>query len=155
MTVSLLKLVVLLVYFQCILPTQHVPQSTTKYGIVRPYTSQKLIKQSLNSLLAIPYEPDARTSDNVQLIDTDLYSRQLFVYGATAQQRLSESKILILGKSSLACEIAKNLALAGVGSITVQDIGSETLVAASLIGKDTSLLSYLQSLNPQIKVGEH
>ncbi len=63
-------------------------------------------------------------------VDEQLYSRQLFVYGRTAQQRLGKAHVLlydmtgISGTSGvsahpLAAEVAKNLALAGVGSLTI------------------------------------
>ncbi|CAM9193803.1 unnamed protein product, partial [Heterosigma akashiwo] len=45
-------------------------------------------------------------------IDESLYSRQLYVLGKDAQQRISTSKVLISGLSGLGAEIAKNLILA-------------------------------------------
>lgn len=87
-------------------------------------------------------------SSNV--VDEQLYSRQLFVYGRSAQQRLLSSHVLVAGEGSTTIEILKNLALAGVGHITIVsgDIGSDI----SLKGSTVSLLDYARALNPQIRV---
>ncbi|KAG2541499.1 hypothetical protein PVAP13_9NG713014 [Panicum virgatum] len=54
-------------------------------------------------------------------IDEDLHSRQLVVYGREAMRRLFASNVLISGLNGLGAEIAKNLALAGVKSVTLHD----------------------------------
>ncbi|KAK9455417.1 hypothetical protein V1511DRAFT_352428 [Dipodascopsis uninucleata] len=54
-------------------------------------------------------------------IDESLYSRQLYVLGEEAMKRLNHSNILIVGMKGLGVEIAKNVALAGVKSITLYD----------------------------------
>lgn len=59
--------------------------------------------------------------DNSQEIDEGLYSRQLYVLGHEAMKRMSNSNVLIVGLKGLGVEIAKNVCLAGVKSITVYD----------------------------------
>jgi len=54
-------------------------------------------------------------------IDESLYSRQLYVLGHEAMKRMSESNVLIVGLKGLGVEIAKNIALAGVKSLTLHD----------------------------------
>jgi len=54
-------------------------------------------------------------------IDESLYSRQLYVLGHEAMKRMSASNVLIVGLKGLGVEIAKNIALAGVKSLTVYD----------------------------------
>jgi len=54
-------------------------------------------------------------------IDDTLYSRQRYVLGDSAMLRLARSRVLIYGLGGLGVEIAKNVALAGVKSITLQD----------------------------------
>lgn len=54
-------------------------------------------------------------------IDTDLYSRQLYVLGMEAMQRMRQSNVLIVGLSGLGVEVAKNVILAGVRSVTLHD----------------------------------
>ncbi|KAK5103526.1 E1 ubiquitin-activating protein [Lithohypha guttulata] len=54
-------------------------------------------------------------------IDESLYSRQLYVLGHEAMKRMGSSNILISGLKGLGVEIAKNIALAGVKSLTLHD----------------------------------
>lgn len=54
-------------------------------------------------------------------IDESLYSRQLYVLGHEAMKRMGSSHILIAGLRGLGVEIAKNIALAGVKSLTLFD----------------------------------
>ena len=54
-------------------------------------------------------------------IDESLYSRQLYVLGHEAMKRMSASNVLIVGLKGLGVEIAKNIALAGVKSLTLFD----------------------------------
>ena len=54
-------------------------------------------------------------------IDESLYSRQLYVLGHEAMKRMGSSNILISGLKGLGVEIAKNIALAGVKSLTLFD----------------------------------
>lgn len=54
-------------------------------------------------------------------IDESLYSRQLYVLGHDAMKQMSSSNVLIVGALGLGAEIAKNIALAGVKSVTLYD----------------------------------
>lgn len=54
-------------------------------------------------------------------IDESLYSRQLYVLGHEAMKRMGASHVLIVGLRGLGVEIAKNVALAGVKSLTLYD----------------------------------
>uniref|UniRef100_A0A665UML6 E1 ubiquitin-activating enzyme n=1 Tax=Echeneis naucrates TaxID=173247 RepID=A0A665UML6_ECHNA len=56
-------------------------------------------------------------------IDEGLYSRQLYVLGHDAMKRLQNSNVLISGMKGLGVEIAKNVILGGVRSVTVHDQG--------------------------------
>ncbi|XP_073141807.1 ubiquitin-activating enzyme E1 1-like isoform X2 [Henckelia pumila] len=90
-------------------------------------------------------------------IDEDLHSRQLAVYGRETMRRLFASNILISGVQGLGAEIAKNLILAGVKSVTLHDEGSVELwdLSSSFIfteedlGKNRALAAVpkLQELN--------
>ena len=91
-------------------------------------------------------------------VDEQLYSRQIFVYGKNAQQSLSSSHVIVKGSNKpLAAEIVKNLALAGVGKITVVSGVPSSLDAASLgssvsLTGGESIAEYARSLNPLIAV---
>ncbi|KAK8477102.1 hypothetical protein V6N13_061248 [Hibiscus sabdariffa] len=68
--------------------------------------------------------------------ETALYDRQIRVWGADAQRRLSKSHILIYGMTGTVAEFCKNIVLAGVGSVTLVDervVAEESLSANFLI----------------------
>nr|XP_003409697.1 ubiquitin-like modifier-activating enzyme 7 isoform X1 [Loxodonta africana] len=56
-----------------------------------------------------------------KLLDEELYSRQLYVLGSEAMQRIQGAKVLLSGLRGLGAEVAKNLVLMGVGSLTLHD----------------------------------
>uniref|UniRef100_A0A8C2J7D2 E1 ubiquitin-activating enzyme n=1 Tax=Cyprinus carpio TaxID=7962 RepID=A0A8C2J7D2_CYPCA len=56
-------------------------------------------------------------------IDEGLYSRQLYVLGHDAMKRMQSSNVLISGLRGLGVEIAKNIILGGVKSVTLHDQG--------------------------------
>lgn len=95
-------------------------------------------------------------------IDEDLHSRQLAVYGRDTMRRLFASNILLSGINGLAAEIAKNLILAGVKSVTLHDemtvdlwdLSSNFLFSEDDVGKNRALASSqkLQELNNSVIV---
>ncbi|KAF3454878.1 hypothetical protein FNV43_RR05326 [Rhamnella rubrinervis] len=101
---------------------------------------------------------DANPSD----IDEDLHSRQLAVYGRETMRRLFASNVLVSGMQGLGVEIAKNLVLAGVKSVTLHDEGvvelwdlsSNFLFSENDVGKNRTLASVqkLQELNNAVVV---
>ncbi|CAH8849363.1 unnamed protein product [Trichobilharzia szidati] len=54
-------------------------------------------------------------------LDESLYSRQLYVYGTEGMRRMATTDILVIGLEGLGLEIAKNITLAGVKSVTLCD----------------------------------
>lgn len=60
-------------------------------------------------------------------IDEGLYSRQLYVLGHDAMRRMANSDILISGIGGLGVEIAKNVILGGVKSVTLHDQATCTI----------------------------
>ncbi|KAK4359233.1 hypothetical protein RND71_021462 [Anisodus tanguticus] len=101
---------------------------------------------------------DARNSPSD--IDEDLHSRQLAVYGRETMRRLFASNVLVSGLQGLGAEIAKNLILAGVKSVTLHDEGNVELWDLSSnfifteedVGKNRALSSIqkLQELNNSV-----
>ncbi|KAA3456821.1 SUMO-activating enzyme subunit 1B-1-like isoform X2 [Gossypium australe] len=68
--------------------------------------------------------------------ETALYDRQIRVWGADAQRRLSKSHILVCGMKGTVAEFCKNIVLAGVGSVTLVDdrvVTNESLSSNFLI----------------------
>ncbi|MCJ1287744.1 hypothetical protein MMC26_007096 [Xylographa opegraphella] len=68
----------------------------------------------------VPAPERAQDTTNAE-IDESLYSRQLYVLGHEAMKRMGSSHVLIAGMRGLGIEIAKNIALAGVKSLTLFD----------------------------------
>ncbi|KAK9481369.1 hypothetical protein V1514DRAFT_300802 [Lipomyces japonicus] len=97
-----------------------------------------------------------------QEIDEGLYSRQLYVLGAEAMKRLNNSNILIVGLKGLGVEIAKNVTLAGVKSITLwdpaptrlEDLSSQFFLREKDIGipRAVATAQRLAELNQYVKV---
>ncbi|XP_060720529.1 ubiquitin-like modifier-activating enzyme 6 isoform X1 [Tachysurus vachellii] len=54
-------------------------------------------------------------------IDDSLYSRQRYVLGDSAMKQMARSSVFLSGMGALGLEIAKNIVLAGVKSVTLHD----------------------------------
>eukprot|EP00501_MAST-03F_sp_TOSAG23-6_P001867 GSMAST32.ASY1.ANO1.1945.1 assembled CDS len=67
--------------------------------------------------MASAMDTDQREHD----VDEGLYSRQLYVMGHEAQRRMQGSDVLIAGLGGVGVEIAKNIILAGVKSVSLYD----------------------------------
>jgi len=72
----------------------------------------------LNHILICPASTSPLTliSDEIAL-----YDRQIRLWGMKAQQKIRNANVLLVTVKALGNEIAKNLALAGVGSLTLHD----------------------------------
>lgn len=91
-----------------------------------------------------------------------VYDRQLRVWGIEVQKRLNAARILIAGCSGLAAEVAKNIALAGIGSLSLMDDtpcssadpGNFLLSADAKRNSSVAEVSAaaLQEMNPLVKV---
>ncbi|KAK0580392.1 hypothetical protein LWI29_001344 [Acer saccharum] len=97
--------------------------------------------------------------------ETALYDRQIRVWGADAQRRLSKSHILVCGMKGTVAEFCKNIVLAGVGSLTLVDdrvVTEEALYANFLVQPDESMFGgktiaevccdSLKEFNPMVRV---
>ncbi|GAV73594.1 ThiF domain-containing protein/UBACT domain-containing protein/UBA_e1_C domain-containing protein/UBA_e1_thiolCys domain-containing protein [Cephalotus follicularis] len=111
----------------------------------------------------ISESPDMTLSNGNPLdIDEDLHSRQLAVYGRETMRRLFASNVLVSGMQGLGAEIAKNLILAGVKSVTLHDEGvvelwdlsSNFIFSEDDLGKYRALVSVqkLQELNNSVVI---
>lgn len=95
-------------------------------------------------------------------IDEGLYSRQLYVLGHEAMKRMAASNVLIIGVQGLGVEIAKDIVLAGVKSVTifdpepvtVQDLSSQFFLREEDIGKSRAdaCVPRLAELNAYVPV---
>ena len=75
------------------------------------------IKQSSDETHAEP--PAGPVPDRFRA--TNLYDRQIRLWGWEAQQRLMKSRVLIFGTNGIGVEVLKNLMLGGVKEITIVD----------------------------------
>lgn len=83
-------------------------------------------------------------NNTTQEIDESLYSRQLYVLGHDAMRRMAASDVLISGLGGLGVEIAKNVILGGVRSVTLHDsalcsladLSSQFYLSVDKIGKN-------------------
>ena len=95
-------------------------------------------------------------------VDEGLYSRQLYVMGFEAQRRMALSNVLIVGLNGLGVEVAKNIILAGVKSVTVldntlvshNDLAAQFYCTENDIGRSRAAVSApkLAELNPYVPV---
>jgi|Transcript_30594 ubiquitin-activating enzyme E1 len=100
--------------------------------------------------------------DKEPVIDEALYNRQVYVLGVEAMKKMSHSNVLIVGLSGLGCEIAKNLILAGVASVTLydtatvtyNDLSSHFYLTEESIGKNrvAACIDALSELNTYVAV---
>lgn len=105
------------------------------------------------------------TAQNMADIDESLYSRQLYVLGHEAMLRMARSDVLISGMRGLGVEIAKNIILSGVKSVTIHDQGvctnadlsSQFYLNESALGKNRAeaCLRALTELNTYVSVAAH
>jgi len=92
------------------------------------------------------------------------YSRQIALkqFGETAQHKLLQSKVLVIGAGGLGCPILQYLAAAGVGIIgvvdddivTLSNLHRQVLFSTNMIGlsKATAAVNALKQLNPTISI---
>lgn len=95
-------------------------------------------------------------------IDESLYSRQLYVLGHEAMKRMGSSNVLVVGLRGLGVEIAKNIALAGVKSLTLfdpkpaalSDLSSQFFLHPEDVGKPRASVTVprISELNPYTPV---
>ncbi len=96
--------------------------------------------------------------------DKERYSRQIALkqFGETAQLKLLQSNVLVIGAGGLGCPILQYLAAAGVGHIgvvdddivTLSNLHRQVLFSTNTIGisKATAAVKVLKRLNPAISI---
>lgn len=93
-----------------------------------------------------------------------LYDRQIRLWGMKAQEKIRNANILLISMRALANEVAKNLVLAGIGSLTIvdhavvteADLGAQFFLSAEEghIGMNRALAASpaIRRLNPRVVV---
>lgn len=89
----------------------------------------------------------ANAAEELSADEIALYDRQLRLWGIEAQNRMRKAKVLLVTIRALGNEVAKNLVLAGIGSLTIvdpgrvteEDVSSQFFVTAEGIGKNVCI----------------
>lgn len=90
-----------------------------------------------------------------------LYDRQIRLWGIKAQEKIRNARILLITIRALGAEVAKNLVLAGIHSLTIVDPGTVTeadfpsfLLSPEHIGQNRASASTaaLRQLNPRVRI---
>lgn len=94
--------------------------------------------------------------------EADLYDRQIRLWGLDSQKRIRAARILICGLNGLGAEVAKNIILSGVKSVTLLDDApvteidscSQFLVPHGSVGLNRAEASLIraQALNPMVEI---
>ena len=126
-----------------------------------------MMDPSQNAMFAMPDTmmavPDQATMQQpLSADDIALYDRQIRLWGLKAQEQLRAANVLLVGMRALGNEIAKNLVLAGIGSLTIldhelvteDDLCSQFLITEEDIGKNRAeaALPQAQKLNPRVQL---
>jgi len=108
---------------------------------------------------------DIDNSNSKPTIDEGLYSRMLYVLGHEAMAKMGLSNILLVGLKGLGIEIAKDIILSGVKSVTLidetpvslWDLSAQFFLTDKDIGQPRSVASHqkLTELNYYVQVNLH
>jgi ubiquitin-like 1-activating enzyme E1 A len=82
--------------------------------------------------------------DPISADEIALYDRQIRLWGVQAQENIRKANVLLISMKALANEVAKNLALAGVNSLTLvdhepvqeNDLGAQFFISEADVGKN-------------------
>jgi ubiquitin-like 1-activating enzyme E1 A len=94
-----------------------------------------------------PAAPPAATAEGNNAITAEemaLYDRQIRLWGVNAQENIRKADVLLIRVKGLANEIAKNLVLAGIKSLTIidhevvteSDLGAQFFVTEQDVGRN-------------------
>ncbi|TEY80410.1 hypothetical protein BOTCAL_0038g00080 [Botryotinia calthae] len=102
------------------------------------------------------------TSAGISADEIALYDRQIRLWGVQAQEKIRSANILLITMKALSNEIAKNLVLAGIHSLTIcdhsivtpADLGAQFFISEADIGTNRAEAAapQIQKLNPRVNV---
>lgn len=94
--------------------------------------------------------------------ESELYDRQIRLWGLDSQKRIRSASVLIAGLNGFGAEVAKNVMLSGVKSVTFMDhqvateldVCSQFFLPRESIGNNRAVASFprAQALNPMVKI---
>ena len=92
----------------------------SQHGPVEPPTVTHGTNGNVNSA-ADEAMNSTSTTTGLSADEIALYDRQIRLWGAQAQERIRNANILLISLKALGTEIAKNLTLGGIRSLTIVD----------------------------------
>lgn len=135
----------------------HLTATTLPAGIDPPPSTIFAMPAAMMSTSEQAVEQQTLSADDIAL-----YDRQIRLWGIKAQEQMRAANVLLIGMKALGNEIAKNLVLAGIGSLTIldhelvteDDLCSQFLITEKDIGKNRAeaALPQAQKLNPRVQL---
>jgi len=114
-------------------------------GPTEPVANGTVNLPQTNGDMSLPNENGASntTAPGLSADEIALYDRQIRLWGAQAQERIRSANILLVSLRALGTEIAKNLTLAGISSLTIiddeavqeEDLGAQYFLREEDVGK--------------------
>uniref|UniRef100_A0A4X2L2J4 Ubiquitin-like modifier-activating enzyme 6 n=1 Tax=Vombatus ursinus TaxID=29139 RepID=A0A4X2L2J4_VOMUR len=107
--------------------------------------------------------PPSMSTDSME-IDDALYSRQRYVLGDSAMQKMARSHVFLSGMGGLGVEIAKNIVLAGIKALTIHDakqcqawdLGTNFFICEDDVvnrrNRAEAIIHHIAELNPYVHV---
>ncbi|KAK5107262.1 hypothetical protein LTR62_001578 [Meristemomyces frigidus] len=138
-------------------------------GLLNPTNStvvnsdQNLESMAMGNARTVPENgTSTTTAPGLSPDEIALYDRQIRLWGAQAQERIRSANILLISLRALGTEIAKNLTLAGISSLTIiddepvseEDLGAQYFLRDEDIGEPRAeaAIPRIQELNPRVLV---
>ncbi|PMD15203.1 hypothetical protein NA56DRAFT_754182 [Hyaloscypha hepaticicola] len=115
------------------------------------------IPQETNGQAVSPPVEEGISADEIAL-----YDRQIRLWGVQAQEKIRNANILLITMKALANEIAKNLVLAGIHSLSIvdhelvteSDLGAQFFISKADVGinRAEAAAPQIRKLNPRVNV---
>ncbi|KAL2002603.1 hypothetical protein VTN02DRAFT_6413 [Thermoascus thermophilus] len=107
-------------------------------------------------------EAQENTIQSISADEIALYDRQIRLWGVKAQEKLRSASILLITIRALANEVAKNLVLAGIGSLTIldhevvteEDLGAQFFITEEHVGRNRAQAAgpQIHNMNPRVQL---
>ncbi|OJJ68729.1 hypothetical protein ASPBRDRAFT_132944 [Aspergillus brasiliensis CBS 101740] len=107
-------------------------------------------------------EPQTDPAQTISADEIALYDRQIRLWGVKAQEKLRSANILLITFKALANEVAKNLVLAGIGSLTIvdhevvteEDLGAQFFINEEHLGQNRAQAAApsVRAMNPRVQL---
>ncbi|RHZ71691.1 hypothetical protein CDV55_107913 [Aspergillus turcosus] len=101
-------------------------------------------------------------SQSISADEIALYDRQIRLWGVKAQEKIRSANILLITFKALANEIAKNLVLAGIGTLTIvdhetvkeEDLGAQFFISEEHVGQNRAQAAApaIHAMNPRVQL---